>query len=371
VDFELAPDLLALQAEAREVGRTAAATAEVTEETWMVGHDRAFSLELAKRGWLGMTWPVEAGGGGRPPIERLLVFEALISEGAPVAASWFADRQVGPTLLQFGTREQQDRYLPGILDGTSMWAIGMSEPDAGSNVAGIRTRAVRDGDAFRVTGQKIWTSGAAMADHLYLIARTDPDAPPHQGLSELVVDLGSPGVTIQPIPDITGNRHFCEVFLEDVRVPADDLVGELNGSFRQVMRQMEHERGGIDRLVSNKALYDALLPLADRGDPVLRQELAALETGVRIGRLLVLREVLGQAPAGFSAATKTFCTGIEQRVALVCARILGAQAMLDEPGLPSRVARALCYARAYTIMGGTAEILKNILGERVLGLPKG
>ena len=370
MDFELAPDLVALQAEAREVGRTAAATADVTEETWMVGHDRAFSLELAKRGWLGMTWPVEAGGGGRPPIERLLVFEALISEGAPVAAAWFGDRQVGPTLLQFGTREQQERYLPGILDGTSMWAIGMSEPDAGSNVAGIRTRAERDGDAFRVTGQKIWTSGAAMADHVYLIARTDPDAPPHQGLSELVVDLRSPGITIQPIPDMTRDRHFCEVFFEDVRVPAENLVGELNGSFRQVMRQMEHERGGIDRLVSNRKLYEDVRPLADTSDPLVRQEIAAIESGYRIGRLLVVREVLGQAPNQFSAATKTFCTELEQRVAQFCASVLGAHALLAEPGLSDRVARNLCYATAYTIMGGTSQILRNILGERVLGLPR-
>ncbi len=370
MDFHLSDDLLALQTEAREVGRTAAASAEVTEDTWMVGRDRAFSIELAKRGWLGMTWPVERGGGGRPPIERLLVFEALISEGAPVAASWFADRQMGPTLLQFGTPEQQERYLPGILDGTSMWAIGMSEPDAGSDVAGIRTRADRDGSTFRVTGQKIWTSGAATADYVYLIARTDPDAPPHQGLSELVVDLRSPGVTIQPILDMTGSHHFCEVFFEDVRVPAENLVGELNGSFRQVMRQMEHERGGIDRLVSNRRLYDDVRPLADTGDPLVRQEIAAIETGYHIGRLLVLREVLRQAPEQFSAATKTYCTELEQRVARFCASTLGAHALLAEAGLSGRVARNTCYATAYTIMGGTSQILRNILGERVLGLPR-
>ena len=299
------------------------------------------------------------------------MFEALISEGAPVAASWFADRQMGPTLLQFGTPEQQREYLPSILDGTSMWAIGMSEPDAGSNVAGIRTRAERDGDSFRVTGQKIWTSGAAMADYVYLIARTDPDAPPHAGLSELVVDLHSPGITIQPITDMTGSRHFCEVFFEDVRVPAENLVGELNGSFRQVMRQMEHERGGIDRLVSNRRLFDDVRPLADTTDPLVRQELAAIETGYRIGRLLVVREVMGQAPPQFSAATKTFCTDLEQRVAHFCASVLGADAMLAEPGLPSRVARNLCYATAYTIMGGTSQILQQHPGRtRPWGCPK-
>jgi alkylation response protein AidB-like acyl-CoA dehydrogenase len=370
VDFELSPQLLQLQAEAREVGRGAAADLDVREDGWMVGHDPGFAKELARHGWLGMTWPTEVGGGGRPPIERLIVVEQLISEGAPVAFSWFADRQMGPTLLQFGTPEQQARYLPGILDGSTSWAIGMSEPDAGSNVAGICTKAEREGDIFRVNGQKIWTSGAHQADFVYLICRTDPDAPPHKGLSELVVPLRSPGVSIVPITDITGSRHFNEVYFDDVEVPAENLVGELNGSFRQVMRQLEHERGGIDRLVSNKALYEEIKPLADHRDPIVRQEIADLETRLRIGRLLVLREVLRQAPDGFSAATKTFCTDAEQRVALFCARALGARSMLAEPGLPARVARALCYARAYTIMGGTQEILHNILGERVLGLPK-
>jgi len=243
VDFELSPQLLELQAEAREVGRAAAAELDVREDGWMVGHDPGFAKELARRGWLGMTWPTEFGGGGRPPIERLIVVEQLISEGAPLAFSWFADRQMGPTLLQFGTPEQKERYLPGILDGSTSWAIGMSEPDAGSNVAGIRTRAEREGDVFRVNGQKIWTSGAHQADFVYLICRTDPDAPPHKGLSELVVPLRSPGITIVPITDITGSRHFNEVYFDDVEVPAENLVGELNGSFRQVMRQLEHERG--------------------------------------------------------------------------------------------------------------------------------
>jgi alkylation response protein AidB-like acyl-CoA dehydrogenase len=370
VDFELSPQLLELQAQAREVGRAAAADLDVREDGWMVGHDPGFAKELARQGWLGMTWPTEVGGGGRPPIERLIVVEQLISEGAPVAFSWFADRQMGPTILQFGTPEQQARYLPGILDGSTSWAIGMSEPDAGSNVAGIRTKAEREGDIFRVNGQKIWTSGAHQADFIYLICRTDPDAPPHKGLSELIVPLRSPGVSIVPITDITGSKHFNEVYFDDVEVPAENLVGELNGSFRQVMRQLEHERGGIDRLVSNKALYEEVKPYADASDPVVRQEIADLETRLRVGRLLVLREVLRQAPDGFSAATKTFCTDAEQRVASFCTRALGARSMLAEPGLPARVARALCYARAYTIMGGTSEILHNILGERTLGLPK-
>jgi alkylation response protein AidB-like acyl-CoA dehydrogenase len=255
-----------------------------------------------------------------------------------------------------------------------MWCIGMSEPDAGSDIASLRTRAVADGDDWIVTGQKVWTSGAAFADWCYLIARTDPDAPPHAGLSELLVDMHAPGVSVSPIEDMTTSRHFCEVTLDEVRVPGENLVGEVNGSFRQLMRQMEHERGGIDRLVSNRSLYRDVMAsgLVDGDDPVVRQEVAALETGYRIGRLLVLREVLQQAPKSFSAATKTFCTEFEQRVAAFCGRVLGPHALLwgADAGLGGRAARNICYAPGYTIMGGTTQILRNILGERVLGLPR-
>jgi alkylation response protein AidB-like acyl-CoA dehydrogenase len=375
VDFALTPDLLALAADARAVGQAGADRRTIREDGWLMGHDPGFATELAARGWLGMTWPTEVGGGGRPAIERFVVFEALIGEGAPLAACYFADRQIGPTLLQFGTAEQRERWLPGILAGTDVWCIGMSEPDAGSDVASLRTRAERSGDGtgtWMVNGSKVWTSGAAHADWCYLIARTDPTARPHAGLSELIVDLRSPGVQIRPIVDATGDGHFCEVVFTDVEVPASHLVGEENGSFRQVMRQMEHERGGIDRLVSNHRLYRDVLPLADRRDARVRQQIAALESGYRIGRLLVLREVLGQAPAQFSAATKTACTEHEQQVAAFCASVLGATAQAHGPGddLARRVARNVVYAPAYTIMGGTTQILRSIIAERVLGLPR-
>jgi alkylation response protein AidB-like acyl-CoA dehydrogenase len=375
VDLSLPVELRGLADDARTLAlESRTDTDAIREDSWLVGADTAFSEELGRRGWLGMTWPTEVGGGGRPPIERFVVYEALISAGAPVAASWFADRQIGPTLLEYGTAAQQKRWIPDIVAGRSLWCIGMSEPDAGSDVASLRTRARRDGDDWIVDGQKVWTSGAADADWCYLICRTDPDAPAHQGLSELVVDMHSPGVEVRPIRDAVDNRHFCEVHLDAVRVPADHLIGAENGSFRQVMRQMEHERGGIDRLVSNRLLYDDLRRsgLVDATDPLVRQELAAIETAYRIGRLLVLRETLGQAPAQFSAATKTFCTEFEQRVAAFAARVAGPRAMLWDPSgdLPSRIARAVCYAPAYTIMGGTAEILRNILGERTLGLPR-
>jgi alkylation response protein AidB-like acyl-CoA dehydrogenase len=374
MEFTMPPELDALRDEATAVALDVAAAIPFPEDSWIVGHDTEFAKELGGRGWIGMTWPVEEGGHGRTALERFVVYEALIANGAPVAASWFADRQMGPTLLQYGTPEQRRRWLPDIVAGTSMWCIGMSEPDAGSDVASLRTRAVRDGSEWVIDGQKVWTSGAAFADWCYLVARTDPDAPKHAGLSEFVVDMRGPGVRVSPIEDMTTNRHFCEVTFDGVRVPADHLVGEENNSFRQLMRQMEHERGGIDRLVSNYALYRDLRAsgLVDTADPLVRQELASIESAYVIGRLLVLRETLRQAPAGFSAATKTFGTEFEQRLAGFCGRVLGPYATLwgEAHGLGARAARALCYAPAYTIMGGTAQILRNVLGERVLGLPR-
>lgn len=368
--MSLPVELEELSAEATEVALAVAESRRFPEDSWLIGTSRELSLELGQRGWLGMTWPLEWGGHARSALERFVVFEALISHGAPIATSWFADRQIGPTLLQFGTDDQRRRFLPDIVAGASAWCIGMSEPDAGSDVASIRTRATPlDGshDApWVVTGSKIWTSGAADADWCYLVARTDQDAPAHAGLSELVVDMASAGVEVRPITDATGNDHFCEVLFHDVRVPAENLVGTPHGSFRQVMRQMEHERGGIDRLVSNRALYLHARARLDRPTPLQRQQIARIETGYRLGRLMVLREVLGHAPRGWSSVTKTWCTEFEQQVADFCASVAGAEAMLW-----NRVSRGVCYAPAYTLMGGTTQILRNIIGDRVLGLPRG
>jgi alkylation response protein AidB-like acyl-CoA dehydrogenase len=374
VDFQLPADLQALADEAADLADRWVAGRPFREDSWILGHDPTVAKEMAARGWIGMTWPKEEGGGGRTPIERFVVFEQLIGRGAPIAAMYFADRQMGPSLLQFGSQEQRRRWLPGILAGESMWCIGMSEPDNGSDLATLRTRAERDGDDWIVNGQKVWTSGAVLADWIYLVARTEAARPPHAGLSEFVLDMRSPGIDVRPIRDMTGNSHFCEVVFEDVRVPAEHLIGELNGSFGQLMRQLEHERGSVDRLVTNRRL---LLDITVSGwvnaaDTLLRQEIAALESAYRIGRLMVLRELMGQGPKSFSAAVKTFNANYAKRVAAFCARVAGPRAMLwnDIGDLGSRAARGVCYSAAYTIMGGTDQVLRNILGERVLGLPR-
>jgi alkylation response protein AidB-like acyl-CoA dehydrogenase len=365
VDFAWSSEQLALRDKARRVAADAVARYGRFNDTWMNGYSREFSEELAHHGWIGMTWPTEHGGGGRPPIERLIVAEEMISAGAPIAASWFADRQMGPALISYGTEEQRARFLPDMLLGKTTWCIGMSEPNAGSDLASLKTFAQLDGDEWVINGQKIWTSFGEVADYCYLICRTSNDGPPHAGISEIIVPMDTPGIDVRPITDMTTNRHFCEVFYTDVRVPKDNLVGREGGAFAQTMRQLEHERGGIDRLVSNKAHYDMAVQRADRSDPRIRQEMASIEIGYRLGRILVIREVLRQAPAGFSAATKCFCTELEWRIAQFVSRVLGMSATLWDD-----VTQGLAYAPGYTIMGGTSNVMRNILAERVLGLPK-
>jgi len=365
VDFTWPPALETLRDEVLAFVETATADLELVDDAWLREPSKTFDRRLGQAGYIGMTWPTAHGGGGRSRLEHFTVMETLLLAGAPVSGAWFPDRQIGPVLLEYGTQDQIERWLPDIIAGRSAWCIGMSEPDAGSDVSRIATRATRDGETYQVSGQKIWTSGAAEADFCYLICRTSTDGPPHKGLSELIVDMTLPGITVTPIHDSAGGHHFNEVFFDDVAVPASCLIGTENNAFGQTMRQLEHERGGIDRLVSNKRLYLDALVWADTTDPIVRQECARIETKYRIGRNLVLRNVLRQSEAVYSAITKTFCTEFEQQVADFIGRTAGAQTMLQ-----GRVARNVVYAPAYTIMGGTTQILRNIIGERILGLPR-
>ena len=365
MDFASSPEHDQLRERARAVALAGVAEFGHSHDSWVRGASKGFAKVLAREGFIGMTWPTEYGGAGRPNIERVIMAEEMITAGAPISSSWVADRQMGPSIIAYGTSRQQAAFLPGMLSGEDSWCIGMSEPNAGSDLAALSTLAQRDGDMWVINGQKIWTSGADVADYCYLICRTNADGPAHQGISEIIVPMNLPGIEVRPIQDLVMNRHFCEVFYTDVRVPIENLVGVEGNAFKQTMSQLEHERGGIDRLVSNRPLFDEAKRRADRSDPIVRQEIAALETGYRVGRLLVYREALRQAPAGFSAATKCFCTEHEQRVAQFAARVLGMDATLD-----TALGMAVAYSPAYTIMGGTSNVLRNILGERVLGLPR-
>lgn len=370
MNFGLTADQRALIRSAEAFADDALKSFGASQDSWIAGFSRECSRALSAKGWIGMSWPTVVGGGGRPAIERALMSEVLIARGVPIGASWFADRQMGPTLIAYGTHEQQQRFLPEILSGETTWCIGMSEPEAGSDLASLRTRAVRDGDRWIISGQKIWTSFAAHADYCYLICRTGESEKPHEGISEIIVPLdGRDGIDIRPIRDATGETHFCEVFFDEVNVPLENLVGVEGGSWRQTMRQLEHERGGIDRLASNRRIFLAacehLATVPSSRATAIRQEQVALEIGYQIGRLLVLRAAMDQGPRHFSAGTKTLCTEYEQRVANFACAAFGAEGVLS-----GEIARALTYAPAYTIMGGTSNVLRNVIAERALGLPR-
>ena len=384
MDYRPTPAQEALRSEVREfmAADPAARARPFAEDGWIAGFDRAFSRRLAERGWIGLTWPREYGGSQRSYLDRLIVTEELLLAGAPVAAHWFGDRQIGPALLAHGTSDQKRELLPRITRADVSFSVGMSEPGAGSDLANLQTRAELHGDTFRIRGQKIWTSFAGEAEYCYLVARTDASSSGHRGISELLVPMDAPGITVRPILDMVGEEHFGEVFFDDVEVPRSALIGQLDRGFYQIMQQLDYERSGIERLISNAPLWRDVLALArERGqtrDPLLRQEIGEIEIALACGRGLIYRVAAllseGRIPSHEAAVAKTFCTSLEQRIASLAARLLGPFAPLapgeERAPLRGRAARGLLYAPAYTIQGGTNEILRNIIAERGLGLPR-
>ena len=356
---------------------------DIPEDAWIIGFDRAFSKKLAARGWIGLTWPREYGGQGKSYLDRLILTEELLRHGAPVAAHWLGDRQMGPAILRYGTPEQKLQFLPGIISGDMVFCIGMSEPGAGSDLAGLQTKAVDDGDAYVISVQKIWTSFAHLADYCYLVARTNPDVPKHKGISEFLVDMRTPGITIKPIVDMTGAHHFNEVFFDQVRIPKDCLVGEKDRGWYQIASQLDYERSGIERLMSNYPILGAITHYVQETGQIrrelVRHRLAQLHIEFTMGRFLVYKVAWlltqGIVPNAESAAAKAYCTEFEQRLAQAASELMGGYGQLL-PGshrarLHGRIARAYLYAPAYTIQGGTSTILRNIIATRGLGLPPG
>jgi alkylation response protein AidB-like acyl-CoA dehydrogenase len=352
----------------------------ISEDGWINGFSPEFSRRMGAAGWIGMTWPREYGGGGRSYVERAIVTEELLRAGAPTAAHWTGDRQIGPSLLAHGNEEQRREILPRIVRGELVFCLGMSEPGAGSDLAALKTRAVEDGDAFVVDGQKVWTSLASQADYCYLVARTDPAAPRHRGISELLVDMSLPGITVRPLVDMTGEHHFNEVFFENVRVPKRWLIGEKNRGWFQIASQLDYERAGMERLLSYAPLFRELeshLRATGRTrDPLVRQELARLHGELAVGRVLLYRIAWqlsrGVTPTAETALAKLYGTELEQRLARFAGDVLGDAALLtaDATPLARRTARAILNAPGLTIRGGTVEILRNIVAQRGLGLPR-
>ena len=352
----------------------------ILEDGWINGFSPEFSGRLGAAGFIGMTWPREYGGGGRTYVERAIVTEELLRAGAPTAAHWVGDRQIGPALLAHGTEEQKHDFLPRIVRGELVFCLGMSEPGAGSDLAALKTRAVEDGDAFVVDGQKVWTSFAHVAHYCYLVARTNPSAPRHRGISELIVDMRLPGITVRPLVDMTGEHHFNEVFFDHVRVPKSALIGQRDRGWFQIASQLDYERAGMERLLSYAPLFRDLethIRATGRGkDPLIRQELARFHIDLAVGRQLIYRIAWklsqGITPTAETALAKLYGTELEQRLASFAGRVLGAYGTLAAGPAPlgGRVARAIINAPGLTIRGGTVEILRNIVAQRGLDLPR-
>ena len=396
MDFADSPEHAAFRAEFRdwleanlpsEICVDDAADQRVAPDRETLEKRVAWQKTMHAAGWVGISWPTEYGGRGASFMQQIIFDEEYFRARAPVLPTASALNLLGPTLIHWGTEEQKKRHLPRILSADELWCQGYSEPDAGGDLASLRTRAVDHGDHFIVNGQKVWTSGAHFADWCFLLVRTDPDAPKHHGISYLLVDMKTPGITVRPLVLLNGHRHFNEVFFEDVAVPKENLVGPLNQGWKVAITTLMFERsgaGGRDHAAQIARLAELAKQFPNRQEPAwneshIRQQLAQLAIDVKalqVTRLRGLtRRLRGEPPGPEGSILKLFGSELALRIADFSSTLLGPYATVDAPTetVPdaARWHHRVLGARQYTIAGGTSEIQRNIIGERVLGLPKG
>jgi len=365
VDDGAAPSSLnALRQQVRELTDAWLAEGRYTprSDCWLRSFDLDFSRELAARGLIGLTWPKEFGGAGLDARSRLVVTEELLRAGAPVAAHWIGDRQIGPTILRHGTPELQRELLPGITRADFVFCLGMSEPEAGSDLAAVRTVAEKVDGGWRVTGRKTWTSQAHRATHAYLLARTDATGRKHEGLSEFVLDMSAPGVEVSPIWDMSGEHHFNEVTFTDVFVPEHRLIGEEGNGWRQVIEQLSFERGGPERVLSTYPLLKEVLEHLraardDRFDAELGELVARLSTLRRQCWEIADALDAGRAPVTEAASLKYLGTQFEVDV-IEFARLVGLPAARNES-----LGQALLASPGFSIRGGASDVLLSIVAK--------
>ncbi|MEU1957286.1 acyl-CoA dehydrogenase family protein [Nocardia rhamnosiphila] len=336
-------------------------------DSWLRSFDIEFSKELARSGLLGMTWPRRFGGRESTNLARLVVTEELLRAGAPVAAHWIADRQIGPAILRHGSSKLQDEILPGIVSADYLFCLGMSEPEAGSDLASVRTSAKRIDDGWRVSGRKVWTSIAHHATHGYLLARTEQCERKYDGLTEFIVDMNSAGITVTPIVDLAGEHHFNEVVFDDVFVPEQRVLGKVGDGWRQVVEQLSFERGGPERLLSTyPLLIELLAELNGSADVHMTQTIGTLSA-----RLAVLRQMSrdvaramdqGAAPVQEAATLKLLGNQFERDVIDAARPLLG-----REGAAPRSVfGEALLASPGFTLRGGAADVLLSVIAKQEL-----
>lgn len=358
---------------------------------------KKWRVTLANNDLLAVSWPVEYGGAGLTPMEQVVVAEEFAKRGVPTGGSndVFGIQMLGNTLLQWGTDEQKRHFLPRILSGEDMWCQGYSEPNAGSDLGNLGCRAVRDGDEWVISGQKIWTSNGHLADWIFVLARTEPDAPKHKGITFLLCPMNQPGVEVRPIKMLTGESEFNEVFFDEARCPVDNVVGQVNGGWAVAMTLLGHERGSSAAVLplQFRVELDRLLALAKEtgkaSDPVIRQKLAWCYSKVEIMRYLGLQTLTGWLSGKETGASSSIAKlywseyhllATELAVAIhgmastvPVGRMPGSAFNPDELGAPNSTmswTTKFLHARAETIYAGTSQIQRNIVGEMVLGLPK-
>jgi alkylation response protein AidB-like acyl-CoA dehydrogenase len=363
--------LLALRRDVRSLVEEwrAAGRFQPTCDAWLRSFDADFSRTLGDRGWLGITWPVEFGGSARSNRARLIVTEELLRAGAPVAAHWIGERQIGPAILRHGSARLQQLYLPQIARGVVTFCLGMSETESGSDLASVRTEAVRTDDGWQITGRKIWTSQAHRATHAYVLARTSRGGAKQEGLTEFIVDMSAPGVEVRPIYDLSGEHHFNEVTFDGVPVPADHVLGDVGHGWRQVTEQLSFERGGLERVLSTYPLLASVLDLVERKD--VSPDVSA-KLGKALARLGALRGLAwriavamdeGQAPVFQAAVLKDLGTAFEGDVNELARLVIDEEADPEADGISGLLAQGILAAPGFTIRGGTTEVLRTIIAR--------
>jgi alkylation response protein AidB-like acyl-CoA dehydrogenase len=396
MDFEWTPEQEAYRMEVRawlEANRpkSLAASDEDQEATGDEGNWqrlKAWHKKLYDAGWAGLTWPKEYGGRGATFIEQVIFQQELGRLGLPMGCNVLGVIMNGPALMQWGTEEQKKRYLQPILAGDEIWCEGMSEPGAGSDLASIQTRAELKGDDFVVNGQKVWTTIAHRSHFCQLFVRTDPEAPKHKGMSALIVDMKSPGVTVRPLKQITGDSEFNEIFFEDAKVPKENLLGPVNQGWQVLVSTLMHERFGIGETIGGtETVLRQLIELARNvkvnGRPAIenndiRQQLAqfAIEVSAKKynGLRSLTKRLKGQLPGAEASISKLISTDLGQRMTKFVTRLMPGYAMLDHDSAYAPHGdwmKRILQSESMTIAGGTSAVQKNMIGERILQLPKG
>ncbi len=343
---------------------------ELFDERW------EWEQELGRAQWIGLGWPAEFGGRGATLLEQVIFYEEYARAGGPGRVGIIGEGLLGPTIVHFGSDAQKRRFLPGILAGTDIWCQGYSEPNAGSDLANVQTRAERDGDEWVLHGQKVWTSLAHWAQWIFVIARTDRDAPKHKGLSYLLVPMDQPGIEIRPIMQITGHSEFNETFFDGARTPVENVVGEVNGGWRVAMGTLAFERGAstLGQQLSFENELREITEIARKNgaasDPSVRQRLADAWITLRVMRFHALRTLPMLEHGTVTPATsihKLFWATFHRGLGELAVDVLGADALAGDDG---RLTRLFLYSRADTIYGGSNQIQRNVIGEQALGLPR-